>query len=56
MWDTRGILYGMHEVYCVGCTPCTWDPRSLQSILDVPLVFLSFATSSHRLKTLKPRI
>ena len=24
----------MREVYCVGCTPRAWDPRSLQSILD----------------------
>ena len=29
----------MREVYCVEYTPCAWDPRSLQSILDVPLYF-----------------
>ena len=27
------------EVYCVGYAPRAWDPRSLQSILDVPLYF-----------------
>ena len=46
------LLFPMREVYCVGYTPCAWDPRSLQSILDVPLVFRSFTTSSQRLNTL----
>ena len=32
----------MRDVYCVRYTPCAWDPRSLQSILDVPLVFQYF--------------
>ena len=43
----------MREVYCVVYTPRAWDPRSLQSILNIPLVFYVFATSSKRLK---PRI
>ena len=40
------------EVYCVRYTPRAWDPSSLQSILNVPLVFRSFAASSQRLKPL----
>ena len=32
----------MREVSCVGYTPRAWDPRSLQSILDVSLVFRHF--------------
>ena len=39
-----------------GYTLRAWDLCSLQYILDVPLVFRSFATSSQRLKTLNPRI
>ena len=31
----------MRKVYCLGYTPRAWDPRSLQSILNVPLVFLA---------------
>ena len=37
------------DIYCVGYTSRAWDPRSLESILDVPLVFRSFATSSLRI-------
>ena len=33
------LAVSMREVYCVGYTPHAWDPRSLQSILDVPLYF-----------------
>ena len=29
----------MREVSCVEYSPRAWDPRSLQSILDVPLYF-----------------
>ena len=29
----------MREVSCVGYIPRTWDPRSLQPILDGPLYF-----------------
>ena len=35
----------MREVYCVRYIPRAWDPRSLQSILDVSLIIRSFATS-----------
>ena len=41
------LAVSMREVYCVGYTPRAWDP---QSILDIPLVFRSFATFSRRLK------
>ena len=41
----------MRGVSCVGYTPITWDPRSLQSMLNGPLYLRSFATSSQRLKT-----
>ena len=30
-------VVSMREVYCVGYTTRAWNPRSLQSILDVPL-------------------
>ena len=33
------LAVSMREVYCVEYTPRAWDPRSLQSILDVPLYF-----------------
>ena len=29
----------MREVSCVRYTPCTWDPSSLQAILDGPLYY-----------------
>ena len=31
----------MREVYCVGYTARAWDPHSLQSILDVLVIFRS---------------
>ena len=38
----------MREVYCVGYTPRVWDPRSLQSILDVSLYFSDALLWIHR--------
>ena len=41
----------MREVSCVEYTPCVWDPRSQQSMLNGFLYFWFFATFSQRLKT-----